>query len=151
MIGHRLVPVATHLVRLDCGDDLYDGITTYVRDHDITAAAVNCLGAVRAASLRYYHQEERRYLDFTLDRHLEVVAGVGNVSLLDGKPFLHLHAALADAEGRAFGGHVNVGTEVFALEATIWELSGDAPVREADDCTGLTLWGGTLGGVLTDL
>ncbi len=144
MIAYRFEPVATHLLRLNCGEDLYDGITEFVRERDVRAAAVNCLGAVSSASLRYYHQEERRYLDFLLDRHLEVVAAVGNVTLLDGQPFLHLHAALADADGKAFGGHVNVGTEVFALEATIWELAGDPPVREPDDCTGLMLWGGTL-------
>ncbi len=146
MIAFSFEPVAVHLVRLDCGEDLYDGITEFVRERGILAAAVNCLGALTRASLRYYHQEERRYVDFDLERHLEVVAGVGNVSMLDGDPFLHLHVALADADGKAYGGHVNVGCEVFALEATIWELAGDPPVREPDDCTGLTLWGGTLGG-----
>ncbi len=145
MIAFSFEPSAVHLVRLNCGEDLYDGITAFVRERGIGAAAVNCLGAVTRASLRYYHQEEQRYVDFDLDRHLEVVAAVGNVSLLDGQPFLHLHAALADADGTAYGGHVNVGTEVFALEATIWELAGEPPVRELDDCTGLTLWGGTLG------
>ncbi len=144
MISHSFDVAAIHLVRLNCGEDLYDGLTAFAKERGIRAAAVNCLGAVRRASLRYYDQEAREYRDFVLDEHLEVVAGVGNVSLLDGEPFLHLHAALADADGRAFGGHVNAGTEVFALEATIWELTGDPPVRTSDDCTGLTLWGGTL-------
>ncbi len=144
MISHSFDVAAIHLVRLNYGEDLYDGLAAFAKERGIRAAAVNCLGAVRRASLRYYDQEAREYRDFVLDEHLEVVAGVGNVSLLDGEPFLHLHAALADADGRAFGGHVNAGTEVFALEATIWELTGDPPVRTSDDCTGLTLWGGTL-------
>ncbi|HHC07827.1 MAG TPA: DNA-binding protein [Actinobacteria bacterium] len=141
MIGRRLEVAAVHLVRLATGDDLYEGLTTFVTDAGITAATVTCLGAVRRASLRYYDQDLHRYDDFVLDEHLELVAGVGNVSLLEGASFLHLHAAFARADGQAFGGHVNVGTEVFALEAHVTELRGEPPRRRPDDCTGLTLWG----------
>lgn len=144
MIDYRYTPGPVHLVRLGCGEDAYDSLTEYARTNNIRAASLTFLGAVRRASLRYYDQDERRYVDFTIDEHLEVLAGVGNLSVLDGEPFLHAHAAFADADGRAFGGHLNRGTEVFALEATIWQLDGTAPVREPDDCTGLTLWGGTL-------
>ena len=140
MIPFVLQPGPVHLVRLETGSDLYDSITAYVRGAGIAAASVTFLGAVERAALRYYDQDGKAYRDFTIDEHLEVVAGVGNVSLLEAEPFLHIHAAFADDAGRAFGGHVNVGTVVFALEVTLHELVGDAPVREPDDCTGLTLW-----------
>jgi hypothetical protein len=101
---------------------------------------------VTRASLRYYDQGEHLYRDFVLDEPLEVVAAVGNLSLLDGVPFVHLHAALAAADGRGYGGHVHRGTVAFALEATIVELDGVPPVRVPDAETGLTLWGGPGGG-----
>lgn len=133
-----------HLVRLDTGSDLVEEITRFAGDAAITTAWVGFLGAVRRASLRYYDQEARRYDDFVIDRHLEVVAGVGNVSLIDGTPFVHAHAAFSDGGGAAFGGHLNAGCEVFALEVRIEELLGEPMRRERDDCTGLSLWGGTL-------
>jgi len=135
-----LQPGPVHLLRLDTDDDLYDTVTEYVRDHRIEAAAVSFLGAVRRASLRYYDQQAKQYVDFTIDEPLEVVSGVGNVSLLDGEPFLHIHAAFSDERGGGHGGHVNSGTVVFALEVTIASLEGKAPERRPDDCTGLTLW-----------
>lgn len=144
MISYRMEPGPIHVVRLDTGEDLLDGITEYVSGAGITAAWLTYLGAVSRASLRYYDQDERVYRDFTLDAHLEVLSGVGNVSLLDGKPFVHTHAAFGDADGRAWGGHLNTGTTVWALEIHIQELIGDALVREPDDCTSLSLWGGTL-------
>ena len=144
MIRYRFDPGPVYLVRLATGEDLYDAVTDFARREDIHAASLTFLGAVRRASLRYYDQDDREYRDFVIDRHLEVVAGVGNLSLLDGEPFLHAHAAFADADGNAFGGHVNTGTEVWALEVTVWRLEGTPPRREPDDCTGLTLWGGTL-------
>lgn len=137
---YRFTPRTIHLMRLDTGSDLHDSITEYARDHDVQVAWVNFLGAVRRASLRYYDQEEKEYRDYVLDRHLEVVAGVGNFSSLDGEPFLHIHTALSDEDGTGFGGHVNSGTEVFAIEVMLQELEGDPPVRLPDECTGLTLW-----------
>lgn len=145
MITFRMEPGPIHVVRLDTGEDLLEGITSYATEAGITAAWLTYLGAVSVASLRYYDQDARVYRDFVIDEHLEVLSGVGNVSLLDGSPFVHTHAAFADSTGHAFGGHLGVGTKVWALEIRIQELIGDALVREPDDCTSLSLWGGTLG------
>lgn len=144
MISYLMEPGAIHLVRLNTGEDLLDGITEYVTGAGIRAAWLTYLGAVSRASLRYYDQDERIYRDFELDEHLEVLAGVGNVSLLDGAPFVHTHAAFAGSNGKAVGGHLNSGTAVWALEVRIQELIGDPLIREPDDCTSLSLWGGTL-------
>ena len=144
MISYLMEPGAIHLVRLNTGEDLLDGITEYVTGAGIQAAWLTYLGAVSRASLRYYDQDERVYRDFELDEHLEVLSGVGNVSLLDGTPFVHTHAAFADSSGKAVGGHLNSGTTVWALEVRIQELIGKPLVRQPDDCTSLSLWGGTL-------
>jgi predicted DNA-binding protein with PD1-like motif len=137
-------PGPIHLVRLNTGEDLLDGITEYVTDAGIDAAWLSYLGAVSRASLRYYDQDARAYRDFELDQHLEVLSGVGNVSLLEGAPFVHTHAAFADGAGKAFGGHLNSGTTVWALEVRIQQLIGEPLMRTPDDCTSLSLWGGTL-------
>ncbi len=144
MISYRMEPGSIHLVRLNTGEDLLEGITSFASDAGIEAAWLTYLGAVSRASLRYYDQDERVYRDFEVAEHLEVLSGVGNVSLLDDEPFVHTHAAFADAAGNAVGGHLNSGTTVWALEVRIQELLGPALVREPDDCTALSLWGGTL-------
>lgn len=142
MIDHRFTSGAIHLLRFETGSDLIDSLTEFAAERDIRSASVTFLGAVRHAALRYYDQDQKDYRDFAIDNHLEVLSGVGNISVLDGSPFVHAHAAFADADGKAYGGHINRGTEVFALEATLWELEGGlAPIRELDEVTGLFLWG----------
>jgi uncharacterized protein len=136
----RFQPGATHLFRLEAGDDIVAEITEFVTEHAIEAAWISYLGAVRRASLRYYDQNALEYQDFTIDEHLEVLSGVGNVSMLDGRPFVHTHAVFSDGEGRAFGGHLNTGCEVWSLEVRVEVLAGDAPVRQFDETTGLSLW-----------
>lgn len=140
---YRYDTASIHLMRLDTGDDILATITRYAIDHGIRAAWFTYLGAVSTASVRYYDQEQKVYRDITIDRHLEVLSGVGNVSLLDGTPFVHTHAAFADAEGRGYGGHLNNGCLVFGLEVRLEEFAGEPPIRLFDEPTGLSLWGDT--------
>lgn len=128
---------------MHAGGDLLEDLTDFMERESIHSAWLSYLGAVQQASLRYYDQIAKEYRDFHIHARLEVLSGVGNVSLLDGQPFIHTHAVFGDAAGRAFGGHVNVGTTVWAIEAEVRVLDGPPVVREHDDCTGLTLWGGT--------
>lgn len=135
-------PGPIHVLRIDTGEDLLGALDAYVAENGIAAAWLSYLGAVSSAALRYYDQDKQEYRDFHLHEHLEVAAGMGNVSLLDDQPFIHTHAVFADGRGRAYGGHVNYGCEVWTLEVKIEEFEGEAPVRTFDERTGLSLWAG---------
>ena len=126
--------------RLATGSDLVDEIERHCAEQGITAAQVTVIGAVRRARYAYYEQGDHRYLELASDTHHEVVGFTGNVSLRDDRPFLHAHATFADADGACVGGHLLRGTEVFAAEVMIRELSGVSLVRVADEETGLALW-----------
>jgi hypothetical protein len=139
-VHHRFTPGPVHILKLPVSADIVMEITAFAADNGIGSAWVTYLGAVRRASLRYYDQDAKKYRDFVIDEHLEVLSGVGNISLLDGKPFLHTHAAFGDGDGKAFGGHLNEGCEAFLIEVRIEELEGDALVREFDEETGLAPW-----------
>ncbi len=130
-----------HLLRVETGDDLLGAIERFVESQEIITAWLSYLGAVKGASLRYYDQSKLEYGDFQISEPLEVLVGTGNVSLLDSRPFVHTHAVFSDESGRAFGGHVNHGCEVWALEVKIEEYEGESPVRLPHDETGLNLWG----------
>lgn len=141
MSYHTYQPGPVHLLRIPTGEDLLGYLEEFVTEKAISMAWLSYLGAVAGASLRYYDQAEKEYCDFHIHQHLEVLSGVGNVSLLDGAPFIHTHAVFGDAGGRAFGGHVNHGCEVWALEVKIEEYVGQPPIRIPDEATGLSLWG----------
>ena len=71
--------------------------------------------------------ESNVYRTFVREEQLEVAGGTGNISLYEGQPLVHVHAVFADSTGRTIGGHINPGTTVFAMEATIQQLVGDPP------------------------
>jgi len=128
------------LLRLPPGTDLLDGLTSAAKDREITAAWVNVIGAVRKLTFGFYDQETKEYTTLTHDGELEIASAMGNVSMKDGDPFVHLHVVCSGTDGRAIGGHLMPGTEVFVAEVLFQTFRGEGPVREQDEDTGLALW-----------
>lgn len=126
--------------RLATGTDLLSEIERFCVEQEIRSAWVSVVGAVSHAAFGYYEQEERRYLELSSDYHHEIISFTGNVSMRDGKPFVHAHAGFASREGGAVGGHLLPGCTVFVGEVTIREMSGVDLERVPDEITGLALW-----------
>ena len=127
--------------RLTKGADLLGALEEQCRSHNITLGEVWAIGAVTRARVGYYKQDLRKYMFIDLDRPLEILTLIGNVSLKDGQPMVHAHVTLGDEEGRACGGHLAPGTPVFACEFVIQEcLSEKVFQRALDEETGLFLW-----------
>ena len=71
----------------------------------------------------YFDQEKKEYVHHNFPGGYEVLSGIGNISLLDGEPFVHVHITLADKEGKAMGGHLDEGTKVWLIEASISKIT----------------------------
>ncbi len=129
------------LGRFEAGGDLLDSLTGFCKKHNIRLGVFNLIGAVRNAKLGYFDQEQKKYTGCTeLNQKLEITSCTGNISIKDEEIFCHAHIALADFDGKAFGGHLMPGTEIFAAEFFIQELTGAELVRGKDEKTGLPLW-----------
>jgi hypothetical protein len=126
--------------RLETGDDLVDEIERVCAEHDVRAAWVSAIGAVKRASFAYYEQQEHRYLELASSEHHEITGFIGNISIRDDRPFLHAHATFCARSGAAVGGHLLRGCEVFAAEITIREMTGVELTRTPDEVSGLALW-----------
>ncbi len=100
---------------------------------------VLCIGAVQGATLGFYHQKHKRYEWHRKKHPMEIVSGIGNVSMKDRRLFLHLHVSLSDSRGRVCGGHLSSPTPVFACEVFV-RTTAQGLVRKYDRQTGLFLW-----------
>jgi uncharacterized protein len=135
-----VTPSRTFMGRLDHDADLLGALSQVCRREKIQLGRVEAIGAVKKATLWYYNQEAKAYQTFTIDRHLEILNLVGNISMKQGEPFVHAHVTLADDAGRAFGGHLIPGTPIFACEAIIQAYDGPLFNRKVEPVTGLPLW-----------
>lgn len=126
--------------RLPHGGDLINSIEEFCKKASIRMAAFSVIGAVSSATIGAYDQKQQVYVTFKEDVALEIVSCIGNVSLKDGKPFIHAHILLADEQGKTIGGHLFSETIIYAGEINLQELTGKPMERTYDNETGLMLW-----------
>ncbi len=127
--------------RVPHGADLLEWITELLVKEQITLGTISLIGAVSQAAYSYYNQAEQTYHTIgPVEKDLEILSAIGNISLKDGEPFAHIHIIFSDDNGKAFGGHLVNGTIIFAGEFHITLLSGPTLQREIDKITGLNLW-----------
>jgi predicted DNA-binding protein with PD1-like motif len=128
-------------VGLERGEDVLEGLNRAVAELGLQAATLQVIGGLDAATLGYYDLERQEYLTVSTG-HVEIAAGLGNVSLRDGKPFIHLHLVVSEADGTCRGGHAMEGCRAFVVEAYFRALRGPAPEREEVPGLSLKVWPG---------
>lgn len=127
--------------RVPQGEDLLGYLNQICLDENIKAGQVSAIGAVAKAKIGFYDQAKQVYDFMDFDEPLEIVSLMGNVSLKDGKPFVHAHVVFGDHTGKLLGGHLAEGAPVFACEFIITKFDSDHDfVRGLDQGTGLPLW-----------
>ncbi len=129
-------------VSLERGEDLLEGLDRAVKELGLQAATLQVIGALEQATVGYFDQETKEYRPISTG-HVEIASGVGNVSVRDGEPFIHLHVVLSGSDGSALGGHAMPGCRAFVVEAYFRALAGAPPVRLESPLHGLKIWPGS--------
>ena len=127
------------MVRFRHDADLIQSILELARSKEIGAGSFTAIGALKRAKLGYYDQKNRKYREMMIEAPHELVSCVGNVSLSEGKPFVHAHVVLGDEKGNTKAGHLLEGI-VFAAEVHLRQLEGPKLERKLDEVTNLWLW-----------
>ncbi|RMF05130.1 DNA-binding protein [Candidatus Woesearchaeota archaeon] len=138
MNGKKVSP-KLWMLRIDAGDKLPDSIIGFCRKNGIKTARVEGIGALRNVVLGFYSLERKQYFQHEYPEHHELLLLKGNVTLKEGKPFLHAHAIIGKPNNACFGGHLVRGEVSATLEVFIEET--EKPVeRKSEKKTGLHVW-----------
>jgi len=126
------------MLRLDDGQDLFEALTAFAREHRVRAAAVLFgIGMFRSATFGYWDGQQYRPQELTAPA--EVVALHGTIAEADGAPSVHLHGAVAGADHRLVGGHLLRATVGVLQEVTIEEFPGRVFGRPLNESFGLRM------------
>ncbi len=101
--------------RVDSGGDLYNCLKAKVYKDKIYPAIIPAmLGTIRRASIGYFLSDKGVFHvnTVTTPTGLELVSGSGTIGIEEGKLMPHIHIAVADHAGNAYGGHLFPGTIV---------------------------------------
>ncbi|WOD38860.1 DNA-binding protein [Nodosilinea sp. E11] len=120
----------TYCLRLTPGEDLKQALQTFAQAQALEAGIVlTGLGSFTQASLRFAAVSEAT----VIDRPLELIALSGTLS----RHGMHLHGAVADAQGRVYGGHIMPGCLIrTTAEIAIADLPHLRLDRQSDPQTG---------------
>lgn len=126
--------------------DVHASLNEVAEKHEIQTATFNLLGGLREVEFRAFDfDSQQRKTPLHFKRALEIVAGHGTIAMLDNKPHIHLHLAVAYQDSESpneivvLAGHVTKAI-AFAIEFTLTAYDGNPVHRAMDEGTGLMLW-----------
>ncbi len=126
--------------------DLHAALAQVAAAHTVQTATFDLLGGLREVEFRAFDFEsQQRKPPLTCKRALEIVSGHGTISLLDGRPHIHMHLAVAYQDPAAPNGIVVLAGHAaravaFAVEFTLTAYDGNPVHRAKHPATGLMLW-----------
>jgi predicted DNA-binding protein with PD1-like motif len=128
-------------VSLERGEDLLEGLYRAVEELGMESGTLQVIGGLEEAVVGYFDPPSGEYVDHRTG-HVEICAGLGNVSIKEGKPFIHLHLTLSGKESATVGGHAQPGCRAYVVEAYFRKLGGTPPVRQDVEGMKLKVWPG---------
>ncbi len=129
----------TYVIRMDRGEEIVSTLAALCEQENIRLASVEAIGAVDRALVGLYDVGEKEYHKREFREPMELTSLLGTVTEKDGKPYLHLHATLCDANMQTHGGHVNELYISATCEMILRLIPGEVG-RRPDEDTGLNLF-----------
>ena len=96
----------TYAVIFAAGDEVILNAQEFAKAEALAAAQVTGIGAFREATVGFFSFESKKYKEIYITEQVEVLSLLGDITLKEGKPQLHIHVVLGKSDGSAHGGHL---------------------------------------------
>ncbi|SFG77281.1 PPC domain-containing DNA-binding protein [Oribacterium sp. WCC10] len=129
------------VLRVDRGEEIMASVTKVCEEENIRLGSIVGLGAADHLVMGLYDVDAQQFNETRLDIPLEITSIVGNITEINGKPYLHIHINASDSEGHTYGGHLKEVRISGTSELFITVIDGHVG-REKDNITntGLNLF-----------
>ena len=127
------------ILRIDKGEEIIETLRKFCAEQKIALGTVTGIGATDRAVIGLFDTQEKKYYSSEISGDREISPLLGNISTMDGKPYLHIHANLCDKSHQCLGGHLNSAVVSATFEAVIEKFEGKAD-RYFDKEIGLNLY-----------
>ncbi len=96
----------TIALRVYKGEDVIEQIKNLAAKENINAGTITGLGAGSSIEVGIYDTVEKKYKTKIYEGILEITSLIGNLSVKDNEPYLHMHINFSDEENKVYGGHL---------------------------------------------
>ena len=126
-------------VRLVRDEEIMASLHEIIKKYKINSGWINGIGAICKVELGSYNLEGKNYHKTKFDGNYELTSLMGNISIKEDKPFLHLHINMSDEACNGYGGHL-FSAKILATGEFFIRLTESNISREFDKNIGLFLW-----------
>ncbi len=123
---------------LGAGSKLPEDLLAIASKERIATALLSGIGGVRELTLAYFNKSTKAYEKHRFEEDLEVTSLLGNITLKEGKPYLHIHGNFGRRDLSLIGGHVDSAVVSPLLEVVLTPTRNRA-VRTFDSALGLNV------------
>lgn len=124
------------IVRIDSGEEIVKKLEQLCKNLDIKLGTIFGIGATDKATIGLFDIKTKEYHSTEFIGDHEIAPLCGNISMMEGKVYLHLHANLCNVEHKSFGGHLSSAVVSATFEAVIDSIDGEID-RVFDEKIGL--------------
>jgi uncharacterized protein len=111
----------TYALVLAAGDEVVEEVQAFARTRFVSAGQLTGIGAFQEVTVGFFSFEKRDYEKIDIHEQVEVLSLLGDITLKEGVPQLHMHVVLGKSDGTAHGGHLLKGLVRPTLEIILVE------------------------------
>ena len=126
-------------VRLEKSEEIVDSLYNIVKKYNIISGWINGIGAICNINIGSYNKDIKKYNEIDFKGDYELTSLIGNISIKNNNPFLHIHINFSDHKCNVYGGHL-FSANILATGEFIIYLTNTVIDREFDENIGLHLW-----------
>ena len=95
-----------YIVSVNTGEEIVKALTAFCEERKIKSGTVSGLGDINEVALRFFNPATKKYVDKVFREQMEISNLTGNISIMDGKEYLHIHITVGGADYSARAGHL---------------------------------------------
>jgi predicted DNA-binding protein with PD1-like motif len=122
---------AAYVARLESGEPVIETLTAFMAAQGVGFASISAIGSMDRAEVGWWNGATREYEFHLFEEQMEILSFQGSCSLMDGKPFVHLHCMLGRHDLSVIGGHLKE-CRAYPM-AEVWIQTQEAAVRRAPE------------------
>lgn len=95
-----------HILSIDNHCEIVEAIKNFCKEKGILSGSISGIGAVNEMTLRFFNPTTKHWEDKSFCEQMEIANLTGNISSMDGEPYLHLHITVGRSDYSSLAGHL---------------------------------------------
>jgi predicted DNA-binding protein with PD1-like motif len=125
----------TYVIRLDAGERIIQTLAALCERDRIGGGYLSGIGSAGEAEIGWFDAATKGYAWTKIPGPSEIVSLTGNITKVDGRPFVHAHIALAGKDLTVKGGHLKEAVVAVTCELILVSFKDDI-ARKKDETSG---------------